>query len=160
MGRITNVLSDAPRPGAPASFTPEEIVKIVAVACEVPEESDRPITHWTARELADEVIKREIVASISARTVGRFLNEADLKPHQSRYWLNPKIEDPEQFNQEVKIICDLYQDAPELAKKGVIVVSTDEKTGIQALERRALTKPMRPGLPEKREHSQCTTWDN
>ena len=116
----------------------------MAVACELPEQSDRPITHWTTRELADEVIKREIVPSISVRTVGRFLDEADLKPHQSRYWLNPKIEDPEAFDSEVKTICDLYQDAPELAKNGVTVASTDEKTGIQALERRAATKIMCP----------------
>ena len=98
MKRMTNLLSDAPRPGAPATFTPENIVKIVAVACELPEESGRPITHWTSRELADEVIKREIVPSISIRTVARFLDEADLTPHQSRYWLNPKIEAPEAFD--------------------------------------------------------------
>lgn len=151
--RVGNALSDDPRPGAPATFTPEQIVKVVAVACELPSESERPITHWTARELADEVTKREIVDQISTRTVARFLDEADLKPHQSRYWLNPKIENPEQFNQEVKTICDLYQNAPELAKKGVIIVSTDEKTGIQALEPLACSKPMRPGLPERREHS-------
>ena len=80
-------------------------------------------------------------------------DEADLKPHQSVYWLNPKIEDRSQFDQEVKTICDLYQKAPELAKQGVTIVSTDEKTGIQALETIAENKPMRPGQPEKREHS-------
>lgn len=126
---MTNLLSDAPRPGAPATFTPENIVKIVAVACELPEESDRPITHWTSRELADEVIKREIVPSISTRTVGRFSTFADLKPHQSRYWLNPKIEDPEAFDREIKIVCELYQNAAELAKNGVTVACCDEKTG-------------------------------
>ena len=151
--KINETLSDAPRSGAPATFTPEQIVQVVAVACSEPEESGRPITHWTPRELADEALRRGIVSTISVRTVGRILNEADLKPHQSRYWLNPKIEDPEEFNQEVKTICDLYQEAPQLAKEGVITLSTDEKTGIQALERRAATKPMRPGLPERREHS-------
>jgi hypothetical protein len=45
----------------------------VAVACEPPEESGRPISHWTSRELADEVKKRRIVAAISPRSVGRFL---------------------------------------------------------------------------------------
>lgn len=151
--KITETLSDAPRSGAPATFTPEQIVQVVAVACSDPEESDRPITHWSPRELADEALKRGIVSTISVRTVGRFLNEADLKPHLSRYWLNPKIEDPEEFNQEVKTICDLYQEAPQLAQEGVIILSTDEKTGIQALERRAATKPMRPGLPERREQT-------
>ena len=66
-------LDDAPRPGGPATFGPEQIVGIVAVACEPPEESGRPIDHWTARELADEVKKRRIVKDISPRTVSRFL---------------------------------------------------------------------------------------
>ncbi len=67
------ILDDAPRPGKPATFSPEQIVQIVAVACEPPEQSGRPISHWTSRELADEVQKRGIVATISPRSVGRFL---------------------------------------------------------------------------------------
>lgn len=70
---IEHLLADAPRPGTPPKFSPEQIVQIVAVACEPPAESERPITEWTARELADEVVKRAIVPSISARSVGRFL---------------------------------------------------------------------------------------
>jgi putative transposase len=70
---IEQVLADAPRPGCPATFRPEQIVGIVAVACEPPSESGRPISHWTARELADEAGKRQIVKHISPRTVGRFL---------------------------------------------------------------------------------------
>ena len=68
------VLADEPRPGTPPTFTPEQVVRIVALACEDPrEESGRPITHWSTAELADEAIKRGIVKSISARSVGRFL---------------------------------------------------------------------------------------
>jgi putative transposase len=70
---IAQVLADAPRPGAPATFPPEQIVQLVAVACEPPEQSGRPIDHWTARELADEVKKRGIVQAISPRSAGRFL---------------------------------------------------------------------------------------
>jgi len=70
---LEQILDDAPRPGKPATFTPEQIVRIVAVACEPPEKSDRPIDHWTSRELADEVQKRRIVSAISPRSVGRFL---------------------------------------------------------------------------------------
>jgi putative transposase len=70
---LEHLFDDAPRPGTPATFSPEQIVQIVAVACEPPEESDRPISHWTSRELADEVKKRRIVADISPRSVGRFL---------------------------------------------------------------------------------------
>jgi putative transposase len=75
---IEETLDDAPRPGGPATFTPEQIVQIVAVACEPPEKSGRPISHWTARELADEVQKRQIVPAISPRSVGRFLKTGRL----------------------------------------------------------------------------------
>lgn len=70
---IEQILSDLDRRGAPPKFTPEQIVQIVAVACERPAESGRPISHWTPRELAEEVMTRKIVASISTRSVGRFL---------------------------------------------------------------------------------------
>lgn len=70
---IEAALDDAPRPGCPATFSPEQIVAIVAVACEPPEKSGRPISHWTHAELADEVNKRGIARSISPRSVGRFL---------------------------------------------------------------------------------------
>jgi len=70
---IERLLADAPRPGTPPTFSPEQIVQIVALACEPPADSGRPITAWTARELADEAVQRGIVESISARSVGRFL---------------------------------------------------------------------------------------
>lgn len=70
---IEQVLADEPRPGAPGEFEPEQIAQIIALACEDPQESGRPVTHWTPRELADEAIKRGIVSSISPRSVGRFL---------------------------------------------------------------------------------------
>jgi putative transposase len=71
---VEEVLADEPRSGTPPTFTPEQVVRIVALACEDPrEESGRPITHWTPPELADEAIKRGIVKSISPRSVGRFL---------------------------------------------------------------------------------------
>lgn len=70
---IEQTLSDAPRPGAPATFSAEQIVQIVALACEVPEASGYPVSHWTPREVAQEAVKRSIVARISERQVGRFL---------------------------------------------------------------------------------------
>ncbi len=66
-------LSDRPRPGVAPTFTAEQIAQIIAVACEKPEVSGRPISHWSPRELADEVTKRGIVESISPRHVGRLL---------------------------------------------------------------------------------------
>jgi hypothetical protein len=66
-------VQDAPRPGAPATFSAEQWCQIIALACEPPEASGRPISHWTPRELADEACKRGIVERISERHVGRFL---------------------------------------------------------------------------------------
>jgi putative transposase len=66
-------LHDLARPGTPATFSAEQWCQIIAVACEPPETSGRPISHWTPRELADEVHKRAIVPTLSARHVGRFL---------------------------------------------------------------------------------------
>ena len=70
---VRGVLTDDPRPGAPPTFTPEQLCQIMAIACEPPGDSDRPLSQWTPRELADEARKRAIVERISARTVGRFL---------------------------------------------------------------------------------------
>ncbi len=70
---IEALLTDEQRPGAPATFTFEQFMQIVALACETPEVSDRPVSTWTPRELADEAVKRGIVAQISPRTVERFL---------------------------------------------------------------------------------------
>jgi transposase len=70
-------LGDRPRSGAPPTYTPEQVCAIVAMACERPEESDRPMTHWTQRELADEAVKREIVESISPRAIGHFLKRCE-----------------------------------------------------------------------------------
>ena len=82
-------LQDAPRPGTPPTFTLEQITQLYALACAPPEQYGRPISHWSARELADELSQQKIVDRISPRHVGRLLEDADLKPHQSRYWLHP-----------------------------------------------------------------------
>lgn len=66
-------LQDAERPGAPATFSAEQWCQIVALACEPLEASERPISHLTPRELADEARKRGIVTTISERHVKRFL---------------------------------------------------------------------------------------
>jgi putative transposase len=70
---IEGLLSDLPRSGSPGKFTAEQVTQVLAVACEEPGTCGRPVTHWTPRELADEVVKRGIAESISPRQVGRFL---------------------------------------------------------------------------------------
>jgi hypothetical protein len=77
---------------------------------------------------------------------------AVLKPHRSRYWLNANPENPEEFRQQVVTVCECYEAAPKLLDEdGTHTVSVDEKSGIQALERKAPTKPMVAGSAEKRE---------
>jgi transposase len=147
---VEQVLRDEPRAGSPGKFTPEQVVEILAVACEPPKQSGRPITHWTAHELADEVVKRRIVPSISATQVGRYLREAALQPHKKRYWLNTREKDPLVFRQRVEAVCDTYREAPALARdQGTHTISTDEMTGLQALERSAPSQPMTYGKPER-----------
>ena len=72
-----------------------------------------------------------------------------MKPHLSRYWLNTKEKDPEKFQQEVETVCGLYAEAPKRYEAGEHTISTDEMSGIQALERLFATKPVRPGLVER-----------
>lgn len=70
---IETVLQDSYRSGTPVTFSSEQVVQIIALACEAPSLSGRPISHWTPRELADEAVKREIVKRISEQSVARFL---------------------------------------------------------------------------------------
>jgi putative transposase len=70
---IEILLTDEQRPGTPGTFTFEQYMQIMALACEQPMTADRPISAWTPRDLADEAVKRGIVATISPRTVERFL---------------------------------------------------------------------------------------
>ena len=101
---IEAVLSDDPRSGRPCTFTPEQLTMIFAVACEAVEDSGRPVARWTQREIIDEVVKRGIVDSISTSHLSELLDEAQLQPHKSRYWLNTKEPDPEVFQAQAKCV--------------------------------------------------------
>ncbi len=140
-------LADAPRSGAPDTFTPEQLCRMVALACELPSVSGRPITHWTPRELRDEVLKQGIVDTISERHTGRVLATRELRPHKRQYWLTGKPD--EEKDEKIQVIRQLYEEAPRQAEEGVLTMSIDEKTGIQALERESPHTPMKPGLDEK-----------
>jgi transposase len=85
---------------------------------------------------------------MSRSTIGRILSEADLKPHRSVYWLNSH--DPD-FDAKARSICQLYLDAPRFHEQGRLVLSSDEKTGMQILQRKYPTRLARPGIIEKRE---------
>ena len=135
-------LCDLPRPGKPLTYSSEDRAKLIAKACtrppETPEGQRRE--RWTYDELAAEVG----MSSSHAHTI---LARADVKPHLTDYWVMSDFSDPE-FEQRLKDVCGLYVDPPE----NVLVVSIDEKTGIQA---KAPTKPdtaPEPGKPARREH--------
>ena len=149
---ILEVLSDAPRPGSPGTFTAEQVAQIVALACESPKLSDRPINRWTHKELRDEVVKRQIVSSISVAQVGRYLQQAALQPHRSKQWLTTTEKNADKFEREVATVCQAYLDAPrKAALDGTHTVSVDEATSLQALERNAPDKPAQPGRVTKQE---------
>ena len=134
-------LHDLPRSGKPSKFTPEQCCKIIALSCEPPEDYGRPITHWTLRELTEEAVKQGIVERISVSYMATLLKKNDLKPHLSQYWLNAKAD--ERKDERIDDICQLYGEA--LTNPEEVVISVDEMTGIQALERISPDLPMRKG---------------
>jgi transposase len=149
---ILDVLSDAPRPGCPGKIPAAQVAQILAVACESPKLSGRPITRWTHRELRDEVVKRKIVERISVAQVGRYLKQSALQPHRSKMWLNTTEKNPETFEREAAPVCRTYRDAPrKAALDGTHTVSVDEATSLQAIERNAPDKSAQPGRVAKQE---------
>lgn len=149
---IHETLRDAHRAGCGGTFTAEQVTQILAVACEPPELSNLPITHWTHRELRDEVVRRRIVDNISVSQIGRYLQQAALQPHRKKMWLNTTEKDPVVFQQQVEKVCQTYLEAPILhAKDGTHTICLDEMTGLQALERNAPDKPPQPGSVAKLE---------
>jgi transposase len=149
---ILEVFRDAPRSGSPGKFTAEQVTQILALACEPPEKSGRPITHWTRKELHAEVLKRGI-APISESQVGRYLKQAALQPQRRKMWLNTNDKEPAVFAVQVKTVCLTYREAPQrAAKDGTRTVCVDEMTGLQALERVAPDKRPQPDSVAKHEY--------
>lgn len=151
---ITEVLSDAPRAGRPATISPEQQTKLFAKACENPQESDRPIARWTAAELADEMVATNTISKISSRWVSQLLARAAIRPHRIAYWLfsSDKEKDPN-FDQRVGQVCQAYLNAiADYETKGIHTICMDEMTEIQALERIAPDRLPIAGHSTKREY--------
>lgn len=130
-------LKDEKRTGRPIKYGHNDRLKIVETACRPPEAT----SHWSVRQLASAL---EGKVGISRSRLQRVLSEMDLQPHRMEMWLNSQ--DPDFEAKEAEIV-GLYMDPP----KNALVISVDEKTGIQALDRKHPDKPMRPGNPPKRE---------
>jgi len=142
-------LADAPRVGRPDRFDELFWVDVLALATSKPEDYGRPITHWTARELAAEIVEQKLTESIHFTTVARFLNKCALKPHRTEQWMNRKA-DPE-FDARASDIKECVVVATTEPCPERVTVSFDEKTGMQAKERVASDRPMQPGRPARLE---------
>jgi transposase len=135
-------LRDAPRPGAPLTHGPETRALLIAKACTRPPPTEEGARRerWTYEQLGAAV-------GMSGSQAHVILARADIKPHLTEYWIMSDFS-KEHFEQRMGEICGLYVDSPE----NVLVVSIDEKTGIQA---KSPTKPDRlpqAGQPARREH--------
>ena len=149
---VSDCLQDAPRSGHPPTFSPWQIVSIISLACEKPELCGRPVSKWTAREIADEAVKRQIVEKISASHVGQILRSVNLQPHKTKGWCFTTEKDQEEFARRAQAVCDVYLQAPQNYKQsGVHTVSVDEATGLQANEKRAASLPPKPAQQGKEE---------
>ena len=148
---LHSFLKDKARSGGPLTYSPEQQCALVAMASEKPGKYNVISDKWTHRELATAADIAGITGSISRSTVGRILAEADIKPHRSKYWEFPNIEDMEVFKERVSEICSVYKNAVENLENNIHTVSVDEKTGIQALERINPDKDALPGEMAKLE---------
>src|SRR5439155_3758925 len=134
-------LRDAPRPGRPLVHGPQTRAKLIALACTRPTETPEGFRRerWTHRELAEQV-------GMSESQAHEILRAAEIKPHLLEQWVMSEL--GPHFDAQAAEVCGLYLDPPA----GTLVVSIDEKTGIQA---KAATRPdvqARPGKPARREH--------
>jgi hypothetical protein len=138
------------RPGqdGPGAFPPSDRVDVISLATKKPAERHCPATRWSVDDLIAARRHQPLAPAMSRSTLWRILDDADLKPHRSVYWLNSH--DPD-FDTKARDICALYVDAFRLYQEGRVVICVDEKTGMQILQRKYPTQLARPGQPEKRE---------
>jgi transposase len=143
-------LHDEIRIGSPGFLTAEEYVELFALATADPSSLGLPFTHWTHEELARYATENGRIRRISPSHVGRLLKSADLQPHRVQEWMN-RPADPEFDRRREQVTHTLADAVSPQSDPTRAVVSFDEKTGIQALERAALGTPMRPGQPQRQE---------
>ncbi|MFV2099287.1 IS630 family transposase [Micromonospora sp. LOL_014] len=139
--RGMRALNDRPRPGRPPLYDIDVHLLIIATATSEPPDTD---AQWTHPLIAGHLRQRHGIA-ISASQVGRILAGVDIKPHRVRGWLNRP--DEPGFFARAEQICTLYQHVPA----GTVLLSVDEKTGIQAKSRRYRTRRAGHRRPERRE---------
>jgi hypothetical protein len=144
---LTNTLAQA----APGLSPPELVVQIKALACELPATHGLPLSRFSCADIVREAQQCGIVAHISDSTVWRWLHEDAIRPWQHRIWIFPR--DPD-FAPKAGRILDLYakQWQGKRLRSDEFVLSTDEKTSIQARIRKHPTLPPRPYRAARVEH--------
>lgn len=132
---------------ARASFPPQIVIEVKALACELPHQHNLPLSRLSHSEIARQAVQRGIVASISDATVWRWLDADAIKPWSHRSWIFPR--DPN-FTKKAGRVLDLYQGvwAGQPLDPDDYVLSADEKTSIQARRR---THPGSPPAPGRRQ---------
>ena len=135
-------------PADPGAFPPDERLTVITLASSKTEDHQTLDSSWSLDELAKSIVNEAAQRAMSRTTLWRILEEADLKPHKSVYWLNSHDLD---FEAKAKDICQLYRNALRFYENGRLVLSGDEKTGMQILGRLYPTQPAQPGKPAKRE---------
>jgi len=147
--KVSTVYRIYPDPADRRLFPPQQQHKIVALATQPPQEQGCPITHWSMADLRLAVLEKGVAQGISPVTIWRLLDQAAIKPHLWHYWLNSN--DPD-FDIKMQDIVGLYLQAPEMYLRDEIILSVDEKTSIQALQRKYPSLPTKPGSTELIEH--------
>ncbi len=122
---------------------------LVDRACELPERAGRSLSQWDCAELARQLVRDEVVASISPQTVQRILAANRLKPWRSHVWLHPRVPRDATFAAQVRAVADLLTRSLDDHE---VVLSLDELTSLQPRPRRVPTRPAQPGLPVQVEH--------
>lgn len=118
-------------------------------ACELPEQAGRSLSQWDCAELARQLVRDEVVGSISPQTVQRMLAADRLKPWRSHVWLHPRRARDATFATHVRAVADLLT---RLLGEHEVVLSLDEMTSLQPRPRRVPTRPAQPGRPIQVEH--------
>jgi len=139
-------LSDLPRSGAPAKFDAVQRCEVIGIACDSPKSYGiSGYTKWTYDLLAEAVNQNVEGFQMSRSSIVRTLNDNELKPHKMNMWLHSR--DP-QFKEKVNDVVSLYIEPP----KDAVILSIDEKTGMQATERKNETQRPIPGKAGRYEY--------
>jgi DDE superfamily endonuclease len=143
----------------PGLFPPDVVVQVKALACELPATLGLPLSRLSVSDVAQRARQLGLVATISDSTVWRWLNADAIRPWQHRCWIFPR---DAQFAVKAGRILDLYQRLwkGKLLRDDEFVLSTDEKTSIQARARQHPTLPPQPSVPMRVEHEyqRCGAW--